>query len=92
MIRINDDYVVIVDQYNYTLSRDLHKTDKDGQPTYRRVSYHTDLSGALKAFRREYVRLRLKDGCMSLSQAVNTILASNAKVAQIIEDSVGGLT
>lgn len=54
MIRINDDWVVDVDQYNYILKKDMHREEKsrDGKsmvPVYNAVGYYASLRKALDA-------------------------------------------
>lgn len=92
MIRINDDFIITIDTYNYILQRRVGVDKKTGEPRYNPVAYCTDLLTALKAFRREYVRLGLQNGVSSLEQACAGILQSNREVEQLIQDAVGGLT
>ena len=57
MVQINDDYIVQIDNLNYTLMRDLHrkttrKNSKTGEveevEAYSTVGYYSDLTGAIK--------------------------------------------
>ena len=85
MIRINDDFVIIVDAYNYTLSKDTHSLSKEGKPIYKSISHHRDVTGALNAFRREYVRKGLQNGCMTLETAYKRIVQSDKEACETIE-------
>ena len=53
MIRVNDDWVIEVDDHNYTLKKDLHRTElsrdkKKMVPAYAVKSYHPSLRRALE--------------------------------------------
>lgn len=81
MIRINKDWVVDVDEYNYTLKRDLHKKtprkNPDGTSTmvdsYKTYGYFSSLSNAINALLNTMVTTRLSDGEIDLKEAVKRI-------------------
>ena len=81
MIRINDDWVIDVDQYNYILKKDLHivrtRKNKDGseaeEHSYKVAGYFSSLSGALRGFGEEIIRDKLRDGTHPLCEALQTI-------------------
>ena len=81
MIRINDDWVIDVDDYNYTLKRDMHKViqrkQKDGtyinDNVYATKGHFSSLDKALKRLGDEIVRERLKGSEIDLHTAVMTI-------------------
>ena len=77
MIRVNDDWVVDVDPYNYILKKDLHKTttDKKGNtlPVYSTQGYFSSLQAALERLGEEMVREKLMDGARCLAEAVDAI-------------------
>ena len=53
MIRVNEDFVIDVDERRYTPKEDLHKTsvDKDGKErnVYKIIGYYTSFQGAVNA-------------------------------------------
>ena len=81
MIRINDDWIVDVDDNNYILKKDLHcvriRKNKDGTFTegngYSTIGYFSTLDKALDRLGEEMVRNGLKDASHTLETAVQTI-------------------
>lgn len=78
MIRINDDWVVDVDQYNYILKKDMHREEKsrDGKsmvPVYNAVGYYGSLRKALERLGEETIRDKLRGGSRTLCEALQTI-------------------
>lgn len=97
MIRLIDDYGVLVDAYNYSLVTDTGetRTNKKGEetPVYRHHGHYGSLSQAIKACRRKYIRDRLQDGCTSLVEAEHTILEADKRFEDLLgELAVGGDT
>ena len=84
MIRINEDYVVDVDAYNYTLMRDKHKKDKKGNPVMVTVGHYGNLENCLKGFSEEVIREQFINTDMSLKEAVDVIRKSNKELVDII--------
>ncbi len=81
MIRINDDWIIDVDEYNYILKRDMHRRTsrkkKDGsvveEDVYVNKGYFSNMEKALERVREEMVREGLKDASHTLETAVHTI-------------------
>ncbi len=81
MIRINDDWIVDVDDYQYILKQDMHRTtsrkQKNGtvndDEVYITRGYFGTLDKALERLGEEMVREKLKAGSPSLQEAVHTI-------------------
>ncbi len=75
MIRIDENYGVDIDKCNYILKRikvsqgNKHK----GEEYTEVVGYYHDLVEALKRYGQEKVRYALKDGSMTLSEAVDKV-------------------
>ena len=91
MITLFDDWVVLVDTYNYTLAKDRGEyTDKDGvvRRRYDPVSYHRNLAGALKALGARIPHEQLQNGSHSLSEAVTIILESNKRTQELYEELI----
>ena len=75
MIRLIGDYVIQIDENNFTLAREKKGKDKSGKDVtrYRPVGYYGSLEKAIEACRREYVRQGLQEKDTSLPEALNTI-------------------
>lgn len=80
MIRINEDWIIDVDDHNYILKRDMHtdRIRKDGkvEHVYNIKGYFSSPDKALKSFGEEIVRDRLKESEMGLPEAVQAIRES----------------
>ncbi len=78
MIRVNDDWIVDIDEYNYTLKKDLHKLGKSKDkktmvPQYKTVGYFSTLAKALERLGGEMFKEGLRDGEKNLAEACRTI-------------------
>lgn len=70
--------MIDVDDHNYVLKKDLHRTElsrdkKTMVPVYATKSYHPSLRRALERLREEIIRDRLKEPDRSLAEACRTI-------------------
>ena len=92
MIRINDDWVVDVDDYQYILKKDMHKMVKakrKGNPDvalYVTKGYFSSLRKALERLGEEMVRQRLKAGSPSLQEALHTIRECRDEWRRLVEE------
>jgi hypothetical protein len=96
MVRVNDDWVVDVDTYNYILKRDMHrmvrgkKKEDPDVPLYTIKGYFPSLSAALNHLGEEMVRERLTEGVRTLREAVQAIQECREEwrkiTADILED------
>lgn len=81
MIRINDDYIIDIDEYNYTVKKDMHcirtRVRKDGTPyeedVFETKGFYGSLEKALDRVHEEIIKDKLKDGAHPLSEALQTI-------------------
>jgi hypothetical protein len=98
MIRINDDWVIDVDEHNYILKKDLHKTElsrdkKKMVPAYAVKSYHPSLLRALERLHEEIIRDRLREPDRCLAEACGAIRECTDEwrelARQILEDNNG---
>lgn len=94
MIRINDDWLIDVDQYNYIVKRDTHKMVKarDGKamvPGYTTMGYYGSLRKALEALGEEMVRDRLAGDSLSLAEALQTVRECKEKWDALVRKAVG---
>lgn len=76
MIRINGDYFIEVDTYNYTPYRDTHKADKKGKPIYKLVGYYPSLDQALAGIVKNMNARDFEENTYSLQEAVEIIKQS----------------
>ena len=80
MIRINDDWIIDIDKYNYTLRRDMHTTriiKKNGKEVeenvYITVGHYSSLDKALENLGKEIIRYKLMSAEYDLKTAVEAI-------------------
>lgn len=74
MIRVNDKYVIEVDNYCFTAQVDLHKEDKDGRPIRKNVGYYSTFAGAMKGIARyEEKEMLMQPMEVPLAEAIQTI-------------------
>lgn len=78
MIRIDDDYYITVDSYNYIVCRDKHKTDKKGNDLYTVIGYYNNLYKALQGAVADMNRRAFTGGTYSLQEAIKVIQKSNS--------------
>ncbi len=73
MIKIDKDWVIMVDPDNYTLQKDLHRKDKKGNKLYKTYGYYGKLDNALNAYGEFVNRESLMDGCLTLEETIAII-------------------
>jgi len=78
MTRIDDNYVIFMDGYNYVLKRDTHRTAKvkdndEEQPVYVTIGYYGNFKAALERMLQEDIREKLAEGTRSLKEAVELV-------------------
>ena len=89
MIRIDDNYCIKVDEFNYTLCKvktNLSGKNK-GQEYYESVGYYRDIIQALEAYGKQIVHQALLNGNMTLSEALAGIRDSWEQVAKTIHEA-----
>lgn len=84
MIRLDDNTVITVDEYSYTLAKDIHIKDKKGNDLFKSLGHYTSLRAALKAFAERDARVRLQDGSYSLADAINIISEADERLDALI--------
>jgi putative transposon-encoded protein len=97
MIKVNDDYIIEIDAFNYTVKRDLHKKtlkkdkilDEEIEVNlYRTVGYYGDLTSAIKGVITDMNRLKLSSGVHTLKEAVDIVLENNRRVSDLLEKAL----
>lgn len=99
MIRVNDDWVIKVDDLNYMPCRDLHRKElvkqKDGtvveQDAYTSpIGYFSSLSGALKAIVDKECRKGMKEAEIGLNEAILTIQRASSELEAMMQSICEG--
>lgn len=90
MIELIDNWVVLVDDYNYTLARitgtRIDKKTGRESPAYKVQGYYRSLESAVKALGEQLIRDCLKDRRTSLAEAVHTITESNKRMETLLHE------
>ena len=93
MIRINDDWIIDVDERNYTLRKDLHRVtkSKDGTetPAYKTIGYFSAVSKALDALGEEIIREHLNAPINGLQELADAFRAARAEWRELVEGITG---
>ena len=95
MVRINDDYVVQIDEFNYKLLRDCHRKttrqNKDGEvvevDAYVTVGYYNDLAGSIRGAINNMNRRALGEGVHDLKEAIDIIIQNNAQFMELLNNT-----
>lgn len=90
MIELFDDYVILVDQYQYAVGRKCIVNTKDGtqREQIRCLSYHKTLAQALSSLRRYLVRVKLSEGENRLFDALKQAKEIDDKFEEFIRDNL----
>jgi hypothetical protein len=86
MIRVNDDYVILVDTLNYTPCRDGRKMDKAGKPIYQAIGYFSTLEHALRGIIKDMNARAFEVGVYSLQEALEIIQQSNTVFTNMLRE------
>lgn len=94
MIRVNEDWVIMVDSLNYMPCKDMHRKRKEKckDGTYAEVDdysnpigYFSTLSSALSAIMQKNFRDAVKDCEISLKDALKIVEEENFKTQQFLD-------
>lgn len=89
MIELYDGYVIKIDELQYILAKKTGRIDKrSGKEDLDPVGYYADLRMALKDFGRRNIRLKLKDGSLSLGDAIRAIQNELDRLEKFIKDNI----
>lgn len=86
MMRVNADYVILVDTLNYTPCRDDHKTDKAGKPVYKPIGYFSTLEQALRGIIKDMNGRAFEADVYSLQEALEVIQQSNKVFTDMLRE------
>lgn len=73
MIKIVRNLYIDVDKYNYKLTLDTNKIDKNGNPIFQTISYHSTLKSALNSALNYINRTDLEMRDYTLEEAIKTL-------------------
>lgn len=91
MIRVNEKYGILVSNTDYSVVRIRKKTDKETGKTEEYntpLTYHDSLIKALERIAKLTVKDAVKDGDMTLSEAVTRIQTALDRLTEEIENAV----
>lgn len=95
MVRVNEDYIIDIDSYNYTVKLDQHKKIQVKDKTsgeyvsvdsFKTVGYYKDMSQAIKGIIEDINRRELSSGSFTLEESLKIILKNNNKVSELLEN------
>lgn len=89
MIRVNEDYVIEVNQYEYKPMHDMHKTakDKNGNetPVYKTIGHCSTLEYAVKLIFEYNMKMKFAVDDVSLNECVEILKETRAKINDTID-------
>lgn len=92
MIRINDDWVIDIDAYNYIIRKDLHKETKQKRgkgyalmDAFYTAGYYGTLEAALSALNEIIIKDRLSKADYALAEAVAVIKECREEWEKLVE-------
>lgn len=88
MIRINDDYVISVEPYEYCVKIDKHRQDKKGNDIYDTVGHYTSLESAILGAKNEAIHKSLFNMETTLENALKCVADINAEFKQMLEEAM----
>ena len=88
MVRINDDYVILVDKDNYTLAKDLHKVGKKKNALYKPLGFYMSLVDALEAYIERSNKEILSNGENQLTEALTQVVNNIMELKTAIEKAI----
>ena len=86
MVRVNEDYVILVDSLSYDVCIDKHTVDKSGKPVYKPIGYYPNLELALHGIIKDMNARALGEGTYSLQEAIEIIRDSNDTFTKLLKE------
>lgn len=88
MIKLNNDWLILVDESQYTLVKDTHKTTKSKgkeRPVYNYYGYYSSLTSVLKRYIDICIRQKLKDNVYELYEVIGIIEKENENIKNCLK-------
>ena len=94
MIRVNEDYIIEANAYDYEVKLDLHKKAELKNRTtgeyeivdrFKTVGFYKDLQSAIKGILRDANRRQISEGVIALKEALKIVTDSNDKLNELLE-------
>lgn len=89
MIKLFDNWVIRVDEYNYILAKDMGESiDKDGKvrKNYKHYGFYSTLRATLKAFMDILSREELKAQESTLAEAVGALERNTQRLEELLKE------
>ena len=96
MVRVNDDYVIQIDNYNYSVMRDAHRKttrkERNGETVeidaYVTVGHYSGLPGAIRGVIKDMNKRELSDGIHTLQEAIDIVVNNNNRFNELLENAL----
>lgn len=88
MIRINEDYVIEADRYEYAVKVDKHKKDNKENDVYETVGHYSSLENAIKCVLEFMNKRALSEGVHTLEEAITIIKENNRQFTELFEKAM----
>lgn len=89
MIRVYDNYVVLVNELDYVVAIDTGKKDKKGKIIYNRLGYYGTLKSAVEGIAKHNTMKELKTGDRTLKEACKVLNDINERLENILKNIEG---
>lgn len=95
MIRVNENYIIDIDSYEYTVKRDLHrkrtvkiKGEELEVDNFSTVGHYSSLTSAVKGVIESMNKCMLRDKTHTLEEAVAIVMENNNRVSELLEKAL----
>lgn len=88
MVRIKDDYVILVNNDEYTAAIDRHKKDKKGYDLYKELGYYSSFNNALKGIYEHMIRRGLQEKEYNLAEAIAYVTKMTDELKKKIDERI----
>ena len=91
MIKLNDDFSIIIDEYQYILVKSTGKTIKvknKEYPVYNYLGYYSSFKNALNGYREICIRKRLNTGLFDITEVIGIIKEEDEKIKKLFKKMV----
>lgn len=90
MIRVNNDWVILVNENEFQVAKDMHKEkiDKKGvvRPIYSVIGYYSSMESAIRGLIKESTRNRLMNDTYTLKEALDIYREENNSIKTLLKE------